>query len=163
MQATRRAVLAGLGAIGLSGCVGGGGGPAVSRGPEPGMTPVPDAGWDAWVAGFKGRAAGRGISGGTLDMAFRDAGFLPGVIEKDRNQTEFTRSLEDYLAIAASDERRVQGARGTCATYGGVLSEIEARYGVEAQCRGGGLGAGKLLWRAAGEHRGDLGPVHAGL
>ncbi len=131
MQATRRAVLAGLGAIGLSGCVGGGGGPAVSRGPEPGMTPVPDAGWDAWVAGFKGRAAGRGISGGTLDMAFRDAGFLPGVIEKDRNQTEFTRSLEDYLAIAASDERVSKG-RAALRTYGGVLSEIEARFGVEA-------------------------------
>jgi lytic murein transglycosylase len=119
-------------ALGLSACVGGGGGGAVvSRGPEPGMTPVPDAGWDAWVASFKGRAAGRGISGGTLDMAFRDAGFLPGVIEKDRNQTEFTRSLEDYLAIAASDERVSKG-RAAMRTYGGVLSEIEARFGVEA-------------------------------
>ena len=131
MQATRRAVLAGFGAVGLSACVGGGGsGAAVSRGPEPGMTPVADAGWDAWVAGFRGRAAGRGISGGTLDMAFRDAGFLPGVIEKDRNQTEFTRTLEDYLAIAASDERVSKG-RAAMRTWGGVLSEIEARFGVE--------------------------------
>jgi lytic murein transglycosylase len=120
-------------ALGLSGCVGGGGGggAVVSRGPEPGMTPVANAGWDAWVAGFKGRAAGRGISGGTLDVAFRDAGFLPGVIEKDRNQTEFTRSLEDYLAIAASDERVTKG-RAAMRTYGGVLAEIEARFGVEA-------------------------------
>jgi lytic murein transglycosylase len=94
------------------------------------MTPVPDAGWDAWVAGFKARAGARGISGGTLDMAFRDAGFLPGVIEKDRNQTEFTRSLEDYLAIAASDERVSKG-RAAMRTYGGALSEIAAQYGVE--------------------------------
>jgi membrane-bound lytic murein transglycosylase B len=133
MRATRRAVLLGMTALGLSGCVGGGGGggAVVSRGPEPGMTPVANAGWDAWVAGFKGRAAGRGISGGTLDVAFRDAGFLPGVIEKDRNQTEFTRSLEDYLAIAASDERVTKG-RAAMRTYGGVLAEIEARFGVEA-------------------------------
>ncbi len=114
------------------------------------MTPVANSGWDAWVAGFKGRAAGRGISGGTLDMAFRDAGFLPGVIEKDRNQTEFTRSLEDYLAIAASDERVCKG-RAAMRTYGGVLSEIEARYRGRGECRGRGLGAGKLLWRAAGQ------------
>ena len=33
------------------------------------------------------------------------AGFLPGVVERDRNQTEFTRTTEDYLSIAASDER----------------------------------------------------------
>ena len=57
------------------------------------------------MAGFKGRAASRGISPGVVDAAFRGAGFLPEVIEKDRNQTEFKRSLEDYLNIAASDER----------------------------------------------------------
>ncbi len=129
---TRRAVLAGMSAAALTGCVGsGGGGGVVSRGPEPGMSPVPDQGWSAWVAGFRSRAAGRGISGGTLDTAFREAGFLPGVIEKDRNQTEFTRSLEDYLAIAASDERVSKG-RAAMRTYGGVLSEIEGRFGVEA-------------------------------
>ena len=52
---------------------------------------MPNAGWDAWVAGFKGRAAARGLSQGAIDAAFRGAGFLPEVIEKDRNQTEFGR------------------------------------------------------------------------
>lgn len=133
MQATRRAVLAGMSAMGLAACVGGGGGGAgVSRGPEPGMSPVANSGWDAWVASFKGRATGRGISGQTLDVAFRDAGFLPGVVERDRNQTEFTRSLEDYLAIAASEERVSKG-RAAMRTYGGVLNEISARFGVEPQ------------------------------
>lgn len=100
------------------------------RAPDPAPRAVPDAGWDAWVAGFKGRAAGRGISQGTIDAAFRGAGFLPEVIEKDRNQTEFKRSLEDYLNIAASDER-VSLGRQKFAQYGGVLSAIESRYGVE--------------------------------
>jgi membrane-bound lytic murein transglycosylase B len=157
MQATRRAVLAGLGAVGLSACVGGGGsGAAVSRGPEPGMTPVANAGWDAWVAGFRGRAAGRGISGGTLDMAFRDAGFLPGVIEKDRNQTEFTRTLEDYLAIAASEERVSKG-RAAMRTWGGVLSEIEARFGVEANVVAAVWGLESFY----GERRGNIEVISA--
>jgi lytic murein transglycosylase len=95
------------------------------------MRPVPNAGYDAWVAAFRPRAEAKGISPATLDTAFRSAGFLPDVIDKDRNQTEFTRSLEDYLAIAASEERVSKG-RAALRAYGPVLAEIEARYGVEA-------------------------------
>jgi membrane-bound lytic murein transglycosylase B len=132
MWMTRRGAALGALAV-LAGCVsgrgtsGGGGG---YRAPDPAPRAVPNAGWDAWVAGFKGRAAGRGISAGTIDAAFRGAGFLPEVIEKDRNQTEFKRSLEDYLNIAASDER-VSLGRQKFAQYGSVLSAIEGRYGVE--------------------------------
>jgi membrane-bound lytic murein transglycosylase B len=132
---TRRAALmVGTGAL-VSACVGGGGrssggGGGGYRAPDPAPRIVPDAGWDAWVEGFKGRAASRGIAQGTLDAAFRGAGFIPEVIEKDRNQTEFTRTLEDYLNIAASDER-VSLGRQKFAQYGGTLSAIEKRYGVE--------------------------------
>lgn len=133
MQASRRVFLSGLGLLGLSACVGGRSsyipGPQAA---EPGMRPVANAGYDAWVGSFRARAAGRGIGQGTLDAAFRGAGFLPGVIEKDRNQTEFKRSLEDYLAIAASDERLSKG-RAALARHGGTLRALESRYGVEAE------------------------------
>ena len=94
--------------------------------------PVPNPGWDAWVAAYKDRAAARGISRATIDAAFRGAGFLPEVIEKDRNQTEFKRSTEDYLNIAASDERVALG-RSKYAAYSGVLTALQSRYGVDAQ------------------------------
>ena len=132
---TRRGVLLAGAAALVSACVptGGGrsGGGTGYRAPDPAPRPVPNAGWDAWVEGFKTRAAGRGIAQGTIDTAFRGAGFLPEVIEKDRNQTEFKRSLEDYLNIAASDER-VSLGRQMYAQYGGTLRAIESRYGVEA-------------------------------
>lgn len=131
---TRRGALFLGSAALLSACVGGGrsggGGGGGYRAPDPAPRAVPNAGWDAWVDGFRGRAAGRGISSGTIDAAFRGAGFLPEVIEKDRNQTEFTRTLEDYLNIAASDER-VSLGRQKYAQYGGTLATIESRYGVE--------------------------------
>ena len=133
MRISRRMVTLGLITSTLAACGGrvSQGQSLASRAPDPVLQAVPDAGWDAWVAGFRGRALGAGISEGTYDAAFRSAGFLPGVIEKDRNQTEFNRTLEDYLAIAASDERLAKG-RVAVQTYGGVLAEVEARYGVEA-------------------------------
>ncbi len=99
---------------------------------DPAPVPVPNAGWDAWVDGFMSRASAKGIPQGTLDAAFRAAGFLPEVIEKDRNQTEFNRTLEDYLNIAASDER-VSLGREKFAQFGKVLAALESRYGVERQ------------------------------
>lgn len=124
----RRFFSLGFGAALLSACSGG----APSSAPRTTMQSVPNAGWDAWVAGFKSRAAAQGISQATINTAFRGAGYLPGVIERDRNQTEFKRSLEDYLAIAASDERVATGKQ-MLQRHGSLLSRIEAQYGVPPQ------------------------------
>ncbi len=96
------------------------------------MRAVPNAGWDAWVASFKGRAASQGISQTTLNRAFQGAGYLPEVIERDRNQVEFKRSLEDYLAIAASDER-ISTGKQMLQKHNGTLTRIEAQYGVDKE------------------------------
>jgi len=105
MRHSRRTFAFGLAALGLtSACSTGGGtlGPAAAAGVPDDLRPVPNAGYDAWVAAFKNRASAQGISASTLDRGFRGTGYLPGVVKRDRNQTEFSRSLEDYLAIAAS-------------------------------------------------------------
>ena len=126
----RRMLCAGLAASLLAGC-GAGGGTAPAAAPS-GLRAVPNAGWRAWVEGFRARAAAQGISQATLDRAFRGAGYLPGVIERDRNQTEFTRTLEDYLAIAASEER-VETGRQMLRRHAALLDRIEARYRVEKE------------------------------
>ncbi|MEO1109000.1 MAG: lytic murein transglycosylase [Pseudomonadota bacterium] len=125
----RRTFSIGLGAAVLAGCSSGG---APARAPASRMQSVPNAGYDAWVAGFKTRASSQGISQSTLNRAFQGAGYLPGVIERDRNQVEFKRSLEDYLAIAASDERISTGQQ-MLQRYNGTLSQIEAQYGVDKE------------------------------
>lgn len=155
MMQSRRAVILSLAAAALSACAGGG----VSR---PQTAPdvaraVPNPAFDAWVAAFKPRAAAKGISQGTLDRAFRDAGYLPTVIERDRNQTEFTRTLEDYLAIAASDDRIAKG-RASLRRHEATLAAIEARHGVEAEVVTAVWG----LESQYGERRGDI-PVISAL
>ncbi|MBB4121274.1 lytic murein transglycosylase [Martelella radicis] len=128
MHATRRAFsLLAVAAV-LSACSSNllGGRPSVSR--PPGT--VANAGYDAWVEGFRKRAEAKGISRQTLDAAFANAGYTPEVIVQDRNQTEFNRTLEEYLAIAASDERVAKG-RANYARYRTALEQIEATYGVD--------------------------------
>tara|TARA_R110002126_G_C10490109_1_gene503525 strand:+ start:1508 stop:2623 length:1116 start_codon:yes stop_codon:yes gene_type:complete len=122
--------------LGLAACQGGGSAATFasrSEGALPAdLMPQSNAGYDAWVASFKARAAGQGISPATLRQGFAGAGYLPGVVKRDRNQTEFSRTLEDYLAIAASEERITKG-RAAFARHRAVLSQIEARYGVPAE------------------------------
>ncbi|MBS0124835.1 lytic murein transglycosylase [Thetidibacter halocola] len=132
MTIDRRQFGLGAAALALSGCMGGAGIPQVARrdpATDPGLRPQPNPAYDAWVAAFRERAMAQGISRATLDTAFRGQGFLPGVIERDRNQTEFTRTLEDYIAIVAPEEKVAFG-RPLYARHLGTLRQVEARYGV---------------------------------
>ncbi|MCV6585720.1 MAG: lytic murein transglycosylase [Marinibacterium sp.] len=130
MRISRRQVVAGFGAVGVLGLSACGGGSApVAR---QGFQPVPNAGFDAWLRGFRGRAVAAGISPGIADRGIAKAGYLPDVIERDRNQVEFKRSFEDYLAITASPERVAKG-REMYGRHRATLDAIEARYGVPSQ------------------------------
>ena len=150
LASTRRVFLIGAAAA-LTGCGGGASAPA----PVPRF--VANPAYDAWVAAFRGRALAQGISAATFDTAFRSAGFLPEVIERDRNQTEFTRTLEDYLAIAASDARIATG-QTELRRQASTLAAIQARFGVPPQVVTAIWG----LESRYGARRGDL-PVIAAM
>ncbi|MFQ6553671.1 lytic murein transglycosylase [Aestuariibius insulae] len=131
MHMTRRSALLSAAAVALSGCAPVGGSQVASTSEDPALRPAPNPAYDAWIAAFRSRAIERGIAPATLDAAFRGAGYLPGVVERDRNQTEFRRSFEDYLAIVASEEKVAQGRRAFQRQQS-LLAQIEARYGVAA-------------------------------
>ena len=146
MKVTRRMVTAWIGASALSAC--GSGSVPVGRAAS---APVPNAAYDAWLAAFRSRAAAQGISSATLDRGLRTAGYRPEVVERDRNQTEFRRSLEDYLAIAASDERISKGQR-ELGRWRPQLTAIEGRFGVPAHVVTAVWGLESMY----GERRGDI-------
>lgn len=134
MQMTRRSFGLGLTSLGLAACT-----PSLPRGGSSrvidalteDLRPIPNRDYDAWVMSFQSRAASQGISRSTLSSAFQGAGFLPGVITRDRNQTETSRSLEDYLSIAVSDERVAKG-RAAFSRNASLLNALQDRYGVDA-------------------------------
>jgi len=102
---------------------------APALGPE--FRPQPNADYDAWVAAFRDRARVAGITETTLARGFERQGFLPGVVDRDRNQTEFRRTTEDYLALVASEEDIALG-RSRVGPVRPVLADIERATGVDA-------------------------------
>lgn len=151
---SRRGFCLGASALALAGC--GGAQPAARSAPASDLLPVPNAAYDAWVASFKPRAAAQGISGATIQAGFRNTGYLPGVVARDRNQPESKRSLEDYLSIAVSEER-VRKGRAAYARERATLDALQARYGVDATI----IAAIWGLESYYGERRGDVPVISA--
>src|SRR5690606_11408615 len=88
--------------------------------------------FQSWIAGFKRRAMADGINAGVLDAAFQGVTYDPEVIRRDQNQSEFTKTIWDYLDSAASDQR-IENGRAALARHGDKLAAIEAKYGVDKE------------------------------
>ena len=157
MAYSRRFILAGLSALSLAACQSGGTAASTPRNASGELRAVRNARFDAWVPGAKKRMIARGLPVSAVNRAFRDLGYLPGVVARDRNQTEFVRSFEDYLAIAASDARIAKG-RAMLSRYARLLNQLEARYGVEKEVIVAVWGVESRY----GERRGDV-PVMSAL
>lgn len=89
-------------------------------------------GFQNWIARFRGRARSAGIRATTLDRAFRGVRYNAEVIQKDRNQSEFTKQIWDYLDSAASDTRVKNGKRALRENRR-VLERIEENFGVDRE------------------------------
>lgn len=134
MTLDRRTFLTTSGSFALAACAG-----AAPQGRSAGANALPadlratnSPRYSEWIASFRTRAARAGISPQTLDAALADAGFIPGVIKRDRTQIQNRRTLEEYLSIATSDERLEKG-RAAFARHAKTLNAIEAKYGVDAR------------------------------
>ncbi|WP_420585917.1 lytic murein transglycosylase [Ruegeria sp.] len=88
--------------------------------------------FQAWLGAFRGRAMQKGISAATLDRALAGLTYDKRVIERDRNQAEFSKPIWEYLDAAVSD-RRVSNGRAGLQQHHASLARIEAQYGVEKE------------------------------
>ncbi len=85
-----------------------------------------------WVAEFSTSARAAGIDAATLQGAFDGVRFLPRVIELDRAQPEFTRTVWDYLDSALSAQRIARG-QDKLLQLRPEVDAIAARYGVPTE------------------------------
>lgn len=90
------------------------------------------AGFERWVAGFRGKATANGISKRTFDRAFRGVKLNQTVVARDRKQAEFQRQIWDYLDTATSP-KRVTNGQAKLKKHRKLLNQIEKTYKVDAQ------------------------------
>jgi lytic murein transglycosylase len=98
----------------------------------PAVAPDVQRGFEAWLVDFKPRALANGISETTWNRATRNIRYNPKVIERDRHQAEFTKTIWEYLDSAVSDTRIANG-QAALREHAAVLRAIEAKYGVEKE------------------------------
>ncbi len=100
--------------------------------PMPAVTTAESAEFSAWLTGFRDRAIAGGIRADVVDAAM--SGLQPDaeIIARDRNQSEFTKTIWEYLDSAASDVR-IGNGRAALRRHQDTLEQIEARYGVDKE------------------------------
>jgi len=91
-----------------------------------------DAGLQLWLVDFRPRALAAGIDAAVFDAAIKGVTYDENVIRRDRNQSEFTKTIWDYLETATSDLRIANG-KAALERRRAALAEIEAQYGVEKE------------------------------
>jgi len=85
-----------------------------------------------WVKAFRKRALKKGISAKVFDRAFSGVKYDASVIDKDRNQSEFTKQIWEYLDTATS-ETRVRNGKAALAKHRSLIKRIEKTYKVDAE------------------------------
>ncbi|HEY5672546.1 MAG TPA: lytic murein transglycosylase [Malonomonas sp.] len=84
----------------------------------------------SWMDALQQDALAAGIRQETLDRALSSVQLLDWIIKADRNQPEFKKSLDSYLAGVLSDERISRG-RQLLAENDKLLGKIALRYKVQ--------------------------------
>src|SRR6516165_8903659 len=102
-------------------------GPQAS-GPIRPLTASGDMVFDAWAAGFYGRALAAGISPALLQREFEGLTPDPRVGGLDTRQPEFSKPLSDYIRGVVTDTRIAIGT--SKAAQVPQLAQIEQRFGV---------------------------------
>ncbi len=95
-----------------------------------------------WIADLRDRARAAGISEATLHAALDGVQYRPRVVDSDRAQPEFTRTVWDYLDTAVSPQRIARGqdkllqvraeADAAAARYGVPAGILAAIWGMES-------------------------------
>jgi membrane-bound lytic murein transglycosylase B len=140
----------GLAALALSLCTAGLGTGGASAGPlavESSLRPAPrpaghteeallqvsaNQAFDRWLAEFRARALARGLPATVVNPALTGLRYNADVIQRDRTQNEFTKTIWDYLDTAVSPERVANG-RAALDRHRALLEAIEARWGVDKE------------------------------
>ncbi len=99
---------------------------------KPLMLAQASAGFDRWKKSFRRRALSAGISSTVFDTAFSSVKVNREVLRLDGRQSEFTKTVWEYLDSAVSADR-VSNGRTKAQQLAQTLAAIEKTYSVDAR------------------------------
>ncbi|MDR1361077.1 MAG: lytic murein transglycosylase [Rickettsiales bacterium] len=85
--------------------------------------------WYGILNDIQAKAIEQGISNHTINEVIQPSVFIPSIIKKDRNQSEFKLNLSEYLKRTVNADRIAQG-RKMRVKYPTLLGKTETKYGV---------------------------------
>jgi lytic murein transglycosylase len=92
----------------------------------------PQDNFASWLDHFKQEAIGQGMAQQTIASALNNVTYDPAVIARDRSQTVFQQSFEQFSGRMVSPDRLRKGAN-MLKRYGSILQRIDDRYGVPSE------------------------------
>ena len=85
--------------------------------------------WDNMLNDIRTKATAQNISKSVIDETLKNPVFIPGIVKSDKNQSEFTLTLEQYLDRTVSTDKITQG-RKKKTEYPTLLHRVEQKYNV---------------------------------
>ena len=85
--------------------------------------------WDNMMNDIRTKATNQNISKSVIDETLKNPVFIPSIVKSDKNQSEFTLTLDEYLTRTVSTDRISQG-RAKKAEYPTLLHRVEQKYSV---------------------------------
>ena len=85
--------------------------------------------WDEMLNNIRTKAINERISASVIDDTLKNPSFIPGIVKSDKNQSEFTLTLDEYLQRTVSNDRILQGKK-KAQEYPTMLNIVEKKYGV---------------------------------
>ena len=85
--------------------------------------------WDNIIASIRTKATEQNISKSVIDETLKSPSIVPGIIKSDKNQSEFTLTLDQYLNRTVSSER-ISNGKKKASMYPTLLGRVEHKYGI---------------------------------
>ena len=85
--------------------------------------------WDTILNTLREKAANQNISKSVIDETLKTPAFIPGIVKSDKNQKEFTLTLDEYLQKTVTFDRIKQGRKKRL-QYPTMLGQIENKFNV---------------------------------
>ena len=85
--------------------------------------------WDNVISNIRNRAQQQKISESVIDETLKTPDFIPSIIKSDRNQSEFTLTMDEYLNRMVS-KTRIQIGTKKKSEYPTLLNRASTKFGV---------------------------------